>query len=159
MWSEWYSALYSQPWLFFFQSLYKSSEYSVLFHLQHSNPTSSDPGYLPPGSTGSQEESSGPLKEDVANSKSVMIIMIVAPVCAGVVLVIIGCILLVWYMRYVQFKIRRVLQTLFSFAFNRFSSRLANIPIYFLGDTKMGGESRKIHDPPRMPLQTPTTWL
>nr|XP_034313381.1 receptor-type tyrosine-protein phosphatase F isoform X4 [Crassostrea gigas] len=81
------------------KSLYKSSEYSVLFHLQHSNPTKSDPGYLTPGSTGSQEESSGPLKEDVANSKSVMIIMIVAPVCAGVVLVIIGCILLVWYMR------------------------------------------------------------
>lgn len=70
-----------------------------MFRLHHTNPTISD--ILYPGSTGSQEESSESLKEDVANSKSVMIIMIVAPVCAGVVLVIIGCILLVWYMRYV----------------------------------------------------------
>lgn len=81
------------------KTLYKSSEYSVMFRLHHTNPTISDTKNLIPGSTGSQDGSSDPLKEDVANSKSVMIIMIVAPVCAGVVLVIIGCILLVWYMR------------------------------------------------------------
>ena len=80
-----------------------------------------------PGTKGSQDAEDDPLKEDVASSKSYMIIMIVAPVCAGVALVIIGCILLVWYMRYVHFTIRNLTYAVF-FAFNRISAHLAITP-------------------------------
>lgn len=85
--------------------MYKSSDYSVLLRMHPTNPTvsgGSDIG-THPGSKGDQKSEDDPVKEDVASSKSVMIIMIVAPVCAGVAFIIISCILLVWYMRYVYF--------------------------------------------------------
>ncbi|XP_048762556.1 tyrosine-protein phosphatase Lar-like isoform X5 [Ostrea edulis] len=83
------------------KTLYKSSDYSVLLRMHPTNPTvsgGSDIG-THPGSKGDQKSEDDPVKEDVASSKSVMIIMIVAPVCAGVAFIIISCILLVWYMR------------------------------------------------------------
>ncbi|XP_078318089.1 receptor-type tyrosine-protein phosphatase delta-like isoform X3 [Crassostrea virginica] len=79
-------------------TLYTSSQYSPLLRL-HPNPSLVGETGPFPGTKGSQDAEDDPLKEDVASSKSYMIIMIVAPVCAGVALVIIGCILLVWYMR------------------------------------------------------------
>ncbi|XP_062594902.1 receptor-type tyrosine-protein phosphatase F-like isoform X2 [Saccostrea cucullata] len=76
-------------------TLYKSSDYSAYLRV---HPKGS---YLVPneGSPSAKEDDPTIGKESVASSKSVMIIMIVAPVCAGVAFIIIVCILVVWYMR------------------------------------------------------------
>ncbi|CAC5370851.1 PTPRD [Mytilus coruscus] len=77
------------------QDLYTTSDYSAPITLGPYIRQSPRPIAPSPGDTDTVDQAS----PNVPNSKSLMIIMIVAPVCAGVALIIIGCILLVWYMR------------------------------------------------------------
>ena len=75
------------------QDLYTTSGYSA--------PITLGPYYIPdrPISRPVEPQDPDSQSRNVPSSKSLMIIMIVAPVCAGVALIIFGCILLVWYMR------------------------------------------------------------
>ncbi|XP_071170880.1 receptor-type tyrosine-protein phosphatase S-like isoform X19 [Mytilus edulis] len=77
------------------QDLYTTSDYSAPITLGPYIRQLPRPIAPSPGDTDTVDQAS----PNVPNSKSLMIIMIVAPVCAGVALIIIGCILLVWYMR------------------------------------------------------------
>ncbi|XP_033737522.1 receptor-type tyrosine-protein phosphatase S-like isoform X13 [Pecten maximus] len=68
--------------------LYKTSPYSETISLSR---TPSIPQYPP--------NTNNPIPQSAeASEKSLLIIMIVAPVCAGVALIIIGCIILIWHM-------------------------------------------------------------
>ena len=101
-----------------FQDLYKSSQYSEIVRPGGPGFGGRDPTFpIPPNIPEDDPRVRDPnavnaddvVKEDVANSKSLMIIMIVAPVCIGAALIIIGCILLVWYMRLVQYSKRALI--------------------------------------------------
>ncbi|XP_063436360.1 tyrosine-protein phosphatase Lar-like [Mytilus trossulus] len=77
------------------QDLYTTSYYSAPISLGPYIRQLPRPIAPSPGDTDTVDQAS----PNVPNSKSVMIIVSVVPVCAGVTLIIIGCILLIWYMR------------------------------------------------------------
>ena len=67
----------------------------------YSAPITLGPYYIPdrPISRLVEPQESDSQSRNVPSSKSLMIIMIVAPVCADIALIIFGCILLAWYTR------------------------------------------------------------